>query len=254
VLSDRRGAHPAHQEVAMSEPTEAITQPERVHIWFLIDRSGSMSPLRSAVVDGFREFVSGQRAKVAESDALLTLVQFDGDDPYDPLLEACPLAEVPDDAADGFAPRGMTPLYDALGDLISTAEDRQLHLVADGEAPEDEIIVVFTDGAENASTRWSQRQVLDRIAKRRADGWTFVFLGANQDSYGVARDLGLAHGSTSNYQASSSGTLGAFASVSRSASSYLSKPSKSARRAQKDDFFEGVKEAEDDSDDGSGES
>ena len=39
------------------------------------------------------------------------------------------------------------------------------------------------------------------IEQRRKQGWTFVFLGANQDSFGSASALGMSRHSTSNYVA-----------------------------------------------------
>ena len=67
-----------------SDPTPP-TEPaavDPVHTWFLLDRSGSMSSLHGAVVDGFNEFLSGQKAK-AGAALRLTVVQFDDQDPYE---------------------------------------------------------------------------------------------------------------------------------------------------------------------------
>merc|ERR1711893_194 len=85
--------------------------------------------------------------------------------------------------ADRFKPRGMTPLFDAVGDTILMAEKAQT---------EAELIVVvtFSDGEENASRRHSRKSIFDRIAAKRELGWTFVFLGANQDSYEEGGSLG----------------------------------------------------------------
>jgi hypothetical protein len=41
---------------------------------------------------------------------------------------------------------------------------------------------------ENASIEWTHPDLFRRVADLRQRGWTFVFLGANQDSYERCRD------------------------------------------------------------------
>ena len=67
---------------ALAEALKALSEPpeERVKIWFLLDRSGSMEGLTEDVVGGFNQFVGDQAAKPGK--ARLTAIQFDGDDPF----------------------------------------------------------------------------------------------------------------------------------------------------------------------------
>jgi len=75
-----------------------------LHIFFLLDRSGSMEPMADDVVGGFNGFLAAQQAE--GHDALMTLVQFDSQDPHEVLVNARPIAEVrPLDRA-RFHPRG----------------------------------------------------------------------------------------------------------------------------------------------------
>ena len=115
--------------------------------------------------------------------------------------------------------------------------------MARGEEARDQVVVVFTDGHENASRRWTQAQVFGRIAQLKQAGWTFVFLGANQDSYATGHRLGLADGSVSDFDASPDGVRTAFHSLDRASHSFRGK-SRMARGAQREDYFEGTKEAE----------
>ena len=66
---------------------------------------------------------------------------------------------------------------------------------------------------------------------------------ANQDSYATGEGLAVAAGSISNFEASDAGHRAAWGSVSRSYDIYRLKP-RSMRVADQDDFFDGVKEAE----------
>jgi len=231
----------------MAEPTPVSpasppAADEPVHTWFLLDRSGSMSALHDAVVDGFNEFLSGQQSK--QGAALrLTVVQFDDQDPHEVVVSAVPLAEMAPLKAHQFQPRGMTPLYDAVGRLIAAAEHEVAARAEWGLPAEDVVVVIFTDGLENASREWGHQRVFGVIEAKRKEGWTFVFLGANQDSYETTSRLGMPAAHTSNFAASPDGMKSAWASVDRSVGSYRAKPRR-ARPAQQEDWFEGVKEAE----------
>lgn len=206
---------------------------DAVHISFLLDRSGSMGAIRDDVIGGFNQFLHEQQQRPGA--CRMTLVQFDSQAPFEILADAADIKALGPLDGTRYEPRGGTPLLDALGTLIEHAERR-----ARGR-DEDAVIVVFTDGEENASHRWTRTALFERIEALKARGWAFVFLGANQDSYNEAGGIGFASGSTSNWSAGHSDS--AFAQISRSVSSYRSKD-RSQRSQQLANFFEGVKEAE----------
>lgn len=206
---------------------------DNVHVSFLLDRSGSMARIREDVVAGFNRFLRDQQAQ--PGTCRLTLVQFDSEAPFEVLTDAVDVHAVRPLKRRHYQPRAQTPLLDSLGRLLEHAERR-----ARGR-DEDPVVVVMTDGHENASREWSRRKIFERIAALEAQGFTFVFLGANQDSYAEAGHLGFARGSTSNWQPGD--TEAAFAMTSRALNSYRGK-ARAARSPQRTDFFEGVKEAE----------
>ncbi len=75
-----------------------------LHIFFLLDRSGSMEPMADDVVGGFNGFLATQKAE--GHDAVMTLVQFDSQDPHEVLVNAKPIAEVRPLERAKFQPRG----------------------------------------------------------------------------------------------------------------------------------------------------
>ena len=216
-----------------------VDSDQPVHVWFLIDRSGSMSGLEGDVVGGFNSFVEEQRSQAGE--CRLTAVQFDNQNPYEVMLDAIQIGSVPDMKPSDYRPRGMTPLFDALGNLIQAAD----HHGEASEQPEEQIVVVFTDGMENASTTWTREALFDLIDKRKASGWTFVFMGANQDSYATGGILGFDPGSTQNFRSDSIGTRASWQSVGRAVREYRGSDSH-VRQQRRGAFFDGVKEAEED--------
>jgi Mg-chelatase subunit ChlD len=207
-------------------------------IWFLLDRSGSMGSIAADVVRGFDDFFADQRAQ--EGAVTVSLVQFDDQDPHDVLVDAKPLHEVRS-IRGRFEPRGCTPLYDAIGRLLDRAEHR---LARHGANPADQLVVILTDGLENASRDWDAPRINARIADLRAAGWTFVFLGANQDSYATGGQMAMAAGSIANFAASPASVAASYRGLSRSVGEFRRKDRK-RRVAEADEFWGGIKESED---------
>jgi ADP-ribosylglycohydrolase len=215
--------------------TATATGDHRADIWFLLDRSGSMQQIAGDVVSGFDGFFASQRA--TRGKASVTVVQFDDQDRHEVIVDAQPIDAV-GSIAGRFEPRGSTPLYDAIGLLLDRAERR-------GGDAADQLVVVFTDGYENASREWTQQRLFARIGELRDRGWTFVFLGANQDSYSAGGDVGFSAGNTSNFTSSPIGVQAAYSGLQRTVSDWRGK-SREQRRRDKDDFWSGRKEAEED--------
>ena len=227
----------------LTDAMKKLTDPgeEWVKIWFLLDRSGSMQGLTEDVIGGFNQFVNDQAAKPGK--ARLTTVQFDGGDPFEVIIDAKRISKVPALTSDVYQPRGVTPLYDAVGRLITTA-DQRITSREERELPEeDQLVIVFTDGLENASREFGRSQVFDLIKDRMDAGWTFVFMGANQDSYAEGHKIGLVDGNVQNYAATPESIKVAFSSVSRASVEFRNK-GRLQRNQDREDFFGGVKEAE----------
>ena len=228
----------------VSSPSSSGQEPkaaENVHAAFLIDRSGSMNGLVGDVIGGYNGFVKEQRTLHAKGECVFTAVQFDSDDPFKVMHNATSISHVPDLTSADYQPRGLTPLFDALGKLIQTIEKR----VDASTVPEDQIVVVFTDGHENDSREWTKEALFKLITEKEKEGWTFIFLGANQDSYATGQDLGIKGKNTSNFAATGRGTKAAWGSVNRAMSEYrtLTPEAKLGRKAN---FYNDIKEAEED--------
>ena len=129
---------------------------------------------------------------------------------------------------------------DALGTLVQSVDKR-----ASLDTKEDQIVVVFSDGLENASSTWTRTALFDLIKARETQGWTFVFLGANQDVYHEAGSFGFNTLNTQAYRGDSVGARHAMREVNRAVSSFRSS-SWEQKQALKNDIFGGDKFAEDD--------
>ena len=230
----------------ISQATPAVSNPNPggksdgdvpVHVSFLIDRSGSMQGLVEDVVGGFNAFLSTQKSETG--DCTMTLVQFDNQNPFEVLHDATPISQVPDLTRNQYQPRGMTPLLDALGDLVTSVDGRLTGL----GTSEDQIVVVFSDGMENASRRWTRPTLFEAIEARKAAGWTFVYLGANQDSYEEAGRIGFDDTNVQNFRGDGAGTRHAMRSVDRAVRDYRRAPI-AEKQLRKQNLFDDLKEAE----------
>jgi hypothetical protein len=176
-----------------------------LHVGLLLDESGSMGGNEAAVIGGVNEFVEKLRADESETKVLATLGMFDRH-AHDPVVRyayaGIPLEEVMTLAQGAYRPRGATPLNDATVAIIRAISTK----VSKGDRV---MLVVLTDGLENASETPS-RAVRDLIAEKEAEGWEFIYLGANQDAWADSQHIAIeARGRKFDFDASPVGTAAA---------------------------------------------
>lgn len=167
-------------------------------ITVLLDRSGSMASIKDDTIGGFNTFLDEQKALPGE--ATISLVQFDTQG-YDRVIDAKPIAQAEPLSDKTFVPRGGTPLLDAMGRVIAETGAR-LKAMANAERPENVIMVIITDGQENASKEFTREAVLKSVTHQQdVYKWNFIYLGANQDAIQSARDMGIPMAAAANYTA-----------------------------------------------------
>lgn len=192
--------------------TTVTSGPSKSRIFFILDRSGSMNTLREAAVGGFNKFIAEQRK--VEGEAEVSFVIFD--DVVETVFSGVDLKEVKELTQADFVPRGYTALYDALGQTITANRDTHSDDVQT-------ILVVMTDGAENASKEYSQPAIQALIKDVEATlGWETIFLGANIDVQSVARSLGIKGSNSVAFAANSKGMETAYANVTMATTAHRS--------------------------------
>ena len=203
-----------------------------VHISVVLDRSGSMAQIADDVVGGFNTFLSEQRKHAGKGR--VTLVQFDGQDPFEILIDGEDLNKVGDLDPGRYIPRGNTPLYDAVGRMIATVDAEILERADAGKPIEDQVVVIVTDGFENASREFSWKTISDLIEARRSRAWAFVFLGADESTFEEGAAMGVSQANTAQWAATGEGTAAMFAGVSKETSMYRSMgPSERTRKSER---------------------
>ena len=163
---------------------------------FILDRSGSMRGMEEQAVESFNRFLRDQ--KDVEGEAGFTLVLFD--DRIEKPIESDDISTVNEITATDFRPRGMTALLDAIGKSIRDT-GRKIKKLSETQRPGKVIFAVFTDGYENASTKYSWSDIASKISKRTSkDGWEFLFLAANEDAIATASQLNIHRDNASQVQ------------------------------------------------------
>lgn len=187
--------------------------PNLVEIAFVLDRSGSMEALREQAITGFNHFLSDQAKE--PGDVRLTLVLFD--DEYLVPVDALPLREVVPLNAATYVPRNSTALLDAIGRTIDQLGKR-LAATPEPERPGQVMVAILTDGLENASTRYTWKDVAARIRHQQEKyNWRFLFLGANQDAIATAARMNIVAANAATFAADTKGIHAGTRSISRRA-------------------------------------
>jgi hypothetical protein len=191
----------------------------------------------------------------------VTLAMFDSSEPiYRVRRESVPITGFSPLGPDDYVPSAMTPLRDAVAQFIahldrlrapdravigllldesgSMAGNREAVIAGvnefvggmrdvdavDPSSAGKVLAVIVTDGLENSSREVDPPTLAKLIADREHDGWTFIYLGANQDAWAVGEQAGFSGGASGqavNFRATPTGTRAAMASVAADARQYL---------------------------------
>lgn len=188
----------------------------RLCIGFVLDESSSMGSVYQATISGFNEYVNGLRKQDGETSMTVSKFSSLNGPMIRPLCENEAIDKVPELSMDNYRPSGNTPLYDAVGTTIKKIEGW-----LSGQTEEWPVLfIIQTDGYENASREFTRAQVFQLIEAKQAEGWKFIYLGADQDAMQAeqaARGMGMGVGQTMGYASASTGsTYSSLTNTSRS--------------------------------------
>ena len=193
----------------------------QLKIIFILDESGSMQGTESDVIGGFNKFLEQQKAKAYEKSSV-SLYKFNSS--WSKIFSDLPLNEIRPLQTDDYTPGGLTALYDAIGTAISEADKQNRHtrpghiaesrpgLIAESTTecapgataqskPDMVMMVIITDGQENASREYDSRQVKRLIQEHEQnENWQFIYLGSDLSNFADAEALGFKY-KASSYKA-----------------------------------------------------
>lgn len=188
-----------------------MTDPSYTAICLLVDRSGSMQRIRQAAEDAINEFILGQATTAIQNldQRTIRLAVFDNE--YQLIHSSRPAGECPKFF---LSPRYSTALLDAMGKTI-TEFGAELAMMPAEQRPGTVLLVIMTDGLENASFHYKYDQIAAMVRHQQdVYQWQALYLGADQDAIEVAARLGIDRERSITYTASSAGTRSTMDSVS----------------------------------------
>lgn len=155
-------------------------------IVFLIDKSGSMYGLEEDTIRGFNSMIEKQKKE--NSECRVTTILFNHE--ISMLHNRVKIDDVPIMEAEDYAVSGCTALLDAIGFGIKQIELAQAVKKIRRKPPRT-LVVITTDGMENASKKYTADQIKRMVKKKQKNNWEFLFLGANIDTVSTARGIGI---------------------------------------------------------------
>lgn len=165
-------------------------------IVFVVDRSGSMQSVAKDMIGGFNRFIKTQKEnKVGE--CRVSFNQFD--DIFENVYANVLVEDVQDLTDETYSPRNSTALLDAVGRTIDEV-GAELSALPEDQRPEKVLVVILTDGEENASHTYTTERVREMIThQQQVYNWEFNYIGANQDTWSVANSIGIAAANAISY-------------------------------------------------------
>lgn len=204
----------------------------------ILDASGSMESIYNQALTGVNETIQTVRMSQKNHPELqqcLTLASFNSGKNYlNVKYSVVPIDEAKEITKEDYVACGCTALYDAMGEMITELRRKM--------TDEDRVLVtVITDGYENASEHWTGPQIKSLVEELRHMGWTFTYIGANQDVEAVAGSMGIRNSMV--FEETVEGTRTMFARESRSRSRFMDKLSKlkmtgEACMVEEEDYFD----------------
>lgn len=185
------------------------------HVLMIVDDSGSMYYLANDVRGGFNSYVEGLQQDT-EQHYHLTVAKFGSG--YELMARnAEPESVARLDNRNYTASQGGTALYDAIGKLITSFENDNIDMPATDRV----LLVVQTDGEDNASVEFTMSQVRKMIDHREScQGWTCLFLAAGPDAWKQGSGLGFASNKVFQTQATAKGTETVYRAVTETSRAY----------------------------------
>lgn len=164
---------------------------KKIYYHIILDKSGSMQDCIHPTISGYNEqlqVIQFLQQRNPELQIQVGLTQFNNE------VEHCYYAQPPVNigfiSQQQYVPSGMTALLDAIGTTVLKIRDDLREELANGDSTV--IIVILTDGYENASRLFNQGGIKNLINELEATGkWTFTYLGATFDAVQVAQQLNI---------------------------------------------------------------
>mgnify|MGYP001580652773 CR=1 FL=1 len=186
------------------------------YILFLLDETGSMQVCKNSTIDGFNGYIQSLKDGTPTKFTLCTF----NSERIKKVYTEMDISDVFPLNTDTYNPNFNTNLYDAIGATIKQVEVPLSNMIKFLKEPPARLFIILTDGKENASQTYTKSSIKEIIQGKEKEGWTFVYLGANQDVWEEAVPIGLTVTNTADFFVSDLGIKNMFKTLETSTTFY----------------------------------
>jgi len=177
---------------------------KKTYYQLILDKSGSMYDCVDTTINGFNEqmqMIRSLKNKYPQQEFVVSLATFNEEvnfdinqeDP-DNIKELTSSANFQNYEKDNnlinYWPDGMTALYDAIGMSVTNILNLAREEITNDLATV--VVVIISDGHENASTKYSYDQIQSMIKELElSDNWTFSYLSNTPDAVDYAMRINI---------------------------------------------------------------
>jgi hypothetical protein len=158
---------------------------------FVVDQSGSMSGSEGDTIEGFNSQLKTLKELNQlhlENQYIVSVTYFE-DEVMD-VIRFETIDNVQLLSRENYRPGGMTALLDGIG--ISIDAIRKKYEIEIQQNSASVVMIILTDGGENASKYYSRNTIAEMISALDKTGkWTFSFLGADLDAVNASNNLNI---------------------------------------------------------------
>ena len=162
---------------------------KKIYNLIVLDESGSMGVIKESIIEGFRTLAHkliSIGVEMPNQEHFISLVTFNGMGIKNRLNKQ-PVVELAEISHKSYVPDSTTPLYDAICKSVLMLK-HDLHEQEDYAV----LVTVITDGVENASTEFTQKETKLLIENMSKDPrWGFGLIGAGIDLQSTAGSLSI---------------------------------------------------------------
>ena len=180
-----------------------------LNVRVVLDRSGSMSNCVDQTIDALNGYLIGMQKE--NTEGVVTISLFDSQS----ITIGIDKVQIKDLSPLDYSflnPRASTPLYDAIGAAIYEHSNYEV------TKEDKKVLVIVTDGLENASREYSGEAIKKLVEEKEEAGWLIVYLGSDHDIYKQTRMMGIDSKRSIRYSKGKSDS--AFKSVLRTSGDY----------------------------------
>lgn len=158
---------------------------------FVLDKSGSMRNCIDETLHGFNtqmDVIKSLQIEFPEQEIKMSLTIFDHE--IESVFSQIGIDEFKNLTNSMYHPKGYTALLDAIG--VSIEDIQKNHGMSIAQHEMSVVMIILTDGHENASKRFSYHQIASLIKSLEETGqWTFTFLGADIDAMHTSKMINI---------------------------------------------------------------